>query len=71
MAKGTKDPCTHVAGVGGQYKMYNSLICIFGYHATVFGFGFITYALVLIRSLCLGASWWCEIEVVLFVLELY
>jgi hypothetical protein len=28
MAKGLKDPCRHVAGVGGQYKMYNSLIFI-------------------------------------------
>jgi hypothetical protein len=28
MAKGLKDPCPHVAGVGGQYKMYNSLIFI-------------------------------------------
>jgi hypothetical protein len=30
MAKGLKDPCHHVAGVGGggQYKMYNSLIFI-------------------------------------------
>ncbi len=28
MTKGTKGPCTHMAGVGGQYKMYNSLIFI-------------------------------------------
>jgi hypothetical protein len=28
MAKGLKDSCHHVAGVGGQYKMYNSLIFI-------------------------------------------
>jgi hypothetical protein len=28
MAKGTKDPYTHVAGVGEQYKMYNSIIFI-------------------------------------------
>jgi hypothetical protein len=28
LAKGLKDPCRHVAGVGGQYKMYNSLIFI-------------------------------------------
>ncbi len=28
MAKRLKDPCRHVAGVGGQYKMYNSLIFI-------------------------------------------
>ncbi len=28
MAKVWKCPCRHVAGVGGQYKMYNSLIFI-------------------------------------------
>jgi hypothetical protein len=28
MAKGLKDNCHHVAGMGGQYKMYNSLIFI-------------------------------------------
>jgi hypothetical protein len=28
MAKVCKCPCRHVAGVGGQYKMYNSLIFI-------------------------------------------
>jgi hypothetical protein len=28
MAKGTKDNCTHVAGMGEQYKMYKSIIFI-------------------------------------------
>jgi hypothetical protein len=28
MAKVLKGPCRHVAGVGRQYKMYNSLVFI-------------------------------------------